>query len=458
MRKIFNFIIALLSFILSINFTLFASEIDDKKIEQYKNISDNFALAISLLDKMYINDIDENKILEKSLKGLISSLCDEYTEYFTQEEYDEYLKGLNNGNYDLGYTHYVDECGNYIVDEVLDQTYAKQSGMKKGDKILFINNVSLQDNNINNVLRDFFVKKTNNLEFRVLRNNIELQLNFNIDIDDFKSVVYKDISEILKDNFIDDLDDIYIDKSVGYIKISTIIEGTYNQFEEALNTAITNNKSKIILDLRGNLGGILTEAVKICEKIVPEGDIISFKYKNGHIETYRSELKELPFEKIVVLTDLFTASSAEIITSAIKDSNAGVIVGTKTYGKGTSQHLFPFLGGALKITTAEAISRNGNKINKIGVTPDILVEQFFNLSEDDVIGSKKLQKALFFIGYEVDNEYKIKKALDDIKLDKLLSLNSSYRDIIELINIKLYKVNLYKDYYLLNGYYELMKP
>ena len=150
------------------------------------------------------------------------------------------------------------------------------------------------------------------------------------------------------------------DKSVGYIKISTFTNNTANEFASAINTFKAASKTKLILDLRGNTGGYVDEAINVAKLIVPGGVIITTRDKKGNLTTYSSDLKTTPYEKCVVLVDSMTASAAEIVASAMQDSGAAKIVGEKTFGKGVMQSVMSFDDvGVVKMTTLEYSSRYG---------------------------------------------------------------------------------------------------
>ena len=152
------------------------------------------------------------------------------------------------------------------------------------------------------------------------------------------------------------------------------------------------NINSVIIDLRNNTGGIVTEAIDFAELFVKKGDVIMRSYNKTDKETvYKSSSKKTVDMKVVLLVNEYSASATEIVTAALKDNNIATVVGTRTYGKGVMQEVLPMFNGtsALKVTVEEFKTPNGDKINKVGITPDIEVEDNLETDEDE-----QLQKAV----------------------------------------------------------------
>ena len=165
------------------------------------------------------------------------------------------------------------------------------------------------------------------------------------------------------------------DESAGYIALRILSENSARDFKAAVDYLKRLGVTKLVLDLRDNPGGLLYEAVDVCAAVVPKGLITRTIDKNGKKTEYFSSLEESPFQKITALVNKNSASAAELIASALQDAGA-IAVGETTYGKGVVQELFIFpAGDGMTITTMEYFRRNGEKINGIGVAPDIECEQ-----------------------------------------------------------------------------------
>ena len=185
---------------------------------------------------------------------------------------------------------------------------------------------------------------------------------------------YQKIIPVVRDSIQIDPVKYQIIDDIGYIELQQFNQNAHIKVLKALEYMAERDISKIILDLRDNPGGYLSEAIYIANLFVPKGPVVHIKYRNDKIETYKSYLEEVPFE-LVVLVNENSASASEILAAAIKDSKAGQILGVTTYGKGTVQELVSLpRGDGLKITIAEYLSPKMNKIDGVGVRPDIMVE------------------------------------------------------------------------------------
>ena len=250
----------------------------------------------------------------------------------------------------------------------------------------------------------------------------------------------------------------YTDGSVGYIKISTFINNTSSDFTKALNEFKAAGKTKLILDLRGNTGGYVDEAINVAKQIVPSGIIITTRDKKGNITTYTSDLKVTPYEECVVLVDSLTASSAEIVASAMQDSGAATIVGEQTYGKGVMQSVMEFDDiGVVKMTTLEYSSRYGKKINGIGITPDVTVDKILFVSEEDALDSENVIEALRFLGFRVDENNSVERNLGRYQAE--MGLEVTYKldgPTVSAMNYEIYTELMESDRILAIGYMNLL--
>lgn len=400
--------------------------------------------VVYLIDEYFINNVSRDKIIDGAINGIVNNLGDKNTQYYTKEEYESFLKDFESVQFDLGVIYKEDTDGFLVIDGIVEKSYFDKAGFQVGDKILSINSKPVKLENLSKVLSENLLKKVYKLKIDFTRKGISKSVTINVDPSDLKTAIYKDANQ---------LPNISNAKSdVAYIKISSIIDGTDDEFFYAISKAQSNGKNKLILDLRGNGGGNLDTAINIAKSIVPKGNIISIKDKNGNIKKYTSQLEKPPFEKIAVLTDGNTASSAEIIASAIKDSKIGFTVGTRTYGKGTIQGLFKIkTGGALKITIAEYYSRNGSKINNIGIAPTFLVNNILFIDNNVDINSKKFKEVIEYIGYK-------NKTIGEIqKLNNLNITNKLDKETVDFINSQIYKTSILKDDFLIKAYNELIK-
>lgn len=310
-----------------------------------------------LLERTIRTMINEDpETLDVFLKSMFSSL-DEYSEFYTPEQYEAVMKFYENTVGGIGVI--VSKNGDYIeVVSVIEDGSAKAAGILQGDLIYAVNDEEMKGKPTEYVTSKMKGEIGTTVKVTVLRG--EEKLEFNIIRCELKqgSVSYAKLTDRL-----------------GYIQIQQFVEGTDKEFAEALKAFDEAGVSDIIIDLRDNTGGFVDGAVNIAKMLVPEGKIITHKMKYNNLQTeYTSELKEKKYN-IVTLVNGYTASSSEILASALQESGASVLVGEQTYGKAVTQNILGlYLGRACKITTGEYFTRNGNSINKIGIVPDYLCE------------------------------------------------------------------------------------
>lgn len=427
-------------------------EADDDGFKEYEESANIFASVMKYIAENYVGgEIDKETLLTYSFYGMASAL-DDYSEFYTYEEYEEFAKQLMTDIFTIG-LNVQQNVGEYpIVVEVVNASAAQKSGFQIGDTLISINGIDLKNVSVQNVTNDILMNGETKIKVQVERDKKPLEIETKFEETKVKTVYTNDINELMGKGFNQDTE-------VGYIKVSVIADGTARDFEEAVSELKSQGRKKLILDLRGNGGGIIDEAFKICDLIVPEGKIVSEKDKEGNVIDVYSELKRPYFDKIVVLTDSSTASAAEMIASALQDSKAGVLVGTKTFGKGVIQTTQPVLDiGVLKMTTHEYFSRNGKKINKVGVIPDVEVDVPLFLAENDDIEGAKVVNALKYLGYDVSSRIKIMNSLGKIQKNKNLSVTRTItKETASEINLMIYQEMNNNDKILAAGYEEINK-
>lgn len=185
-----------------------------------------------------------------------------------------------------------------------------------------------------------------------------------------------------------------LNENIGYIRIPNFNEGTANEFKENVQKLMDEGATKFVIDVRDNTGGIVPEAVEIAEYILPKNDLIMVTIdKNQKREETKSKKDNLLNGDIVLLVNGNSASSTEILAGALKDNNRAKLIGTKTYGKGIMQQILELAdGNALKITTDEFITPNGDKIDGVGIEPNEVVK--LTTDQEGNIIDTQLQKAI----------------------------------------------------------------
>lgn len=301
---------------------------------------------------------NNDPLLIELLKSTLESM-DDYSEFYTAEEYKEYIDKLNQTFYGIGITMKQAE-GDYveITGFAEENSMAERVGFKIGDKIYKVEGFDVTGLSMSEVRDKIIGKENTTVNITVLRGTQEINLTTTrIAIND------QTVSAgVLKGD-------------VGFMQISSFATNTSAEFAEGLEIMREKKIKNIILDLRNNPGGLVSDAVEIAQDIVPKGKIIDVKYRQSEYDaTYNSDLKNQEFNFIVLVNEN-TASAAEILASAIQDSGCGKLLGTKTFGKAVIQNMFPLTNGMVfKITVGQYITRNGKEINHVGLEPDEYVE------------------------------------------------------------------------------------
>ena len=299
------------------------------------------------------------ELLDQLLKAGFSSL-DQYSEFFTGEEFLDYVNDLNHTFYGIGVT--IQKNGEYVeVVNCLDGGSAKEAGLAIGDKIYAVDGESAVGKTLSDVQKMITGELNTTVNVTVLRGDAEKSF----------TLTRKPVSA-------DTVAHTVLEGNIGYITIINFAEKTDTEFANVLKDLDEQGVTEIILDLRDNPGGYLISAVNIAKMIVPEGVIVQTMFRQEEKnETFYSELKN-PKYRFAVLVNQNTASAAEVLAGAMQDSKIGYLIGDTTYGKAVIQEMFQLSNGGFKITTGHYLTRDGHEINKIGIDPD---EQVMNTTQ-----------------------------------------------------------------------------
>ncbi len=348
--------IALYSFILVGNRYTISFNADEVK---YQNVT-KFNQVRNILKSDYYKDVDENILIEGAVSGLAQSLKDPYTVYFNKDEMRTFMEKSEGSYVGIGVTVNTDENGVLTVVEPFENSPAAVAGMRKGDKIIKIDDTkvdSLGDENmIINMIKGKENTKVNITVYRPSDGNYH---QFEVMRKRIKTTNIK--SKIL-------------DGNIGYIKLVMFDSEIAEYFQKELNSMMKKGIKGLIIDLRDNPGGSYEQVCKIADTLLPEGLIVYTEDRNGTKQERRSDSKyvDLP---LVLITNGNSASASEILAGAVKDNARGTLVGTNTFGKGLVQELRMLEDGSgIKVTISRYFTPSGVCIHGKGIKPDIEID------------------------------------------------------------------------------------
>ena len=358
-------------------------------LKSYLNSSNNtiyLATKLNLikqkLQSEYIYDIDESKMIEDAVKGYVQGVDDKYTQYLSKEDMQDLLEDTSGNYVGIGVYMADNTADNTImIIGVIEGSVAEQAGLQTGDIIKKVNGVEYKGDQLDSVSNVIKGEEGTNVTITILRENEEKEFNITR-----SSVKIKTVSFKMIDN-------------KAYIKISSFNDGTAKEFKEAYEELKNNNPKGLIIDLRNNGGGLVTESLEIAETMVEKGNTLLITTNKDEKEKIEKS-KENPTITIpvIILINQNTASASEILAGSLKDNCNYKIIGTKSYGKGVIQTIYSFSDGSgLKVTTEEYFTPNHNTINKIGIMPDIEVnldEEWQNISNIPYENDNQLQEAI----------------------------------------------------------------
>lgn len=315
----------------------------------------NLPRILDTIDKKSIFEFNEKNAKDAALKAVVDSIGDEYSEYLTKKETDEWESYLNGEFSGIGISFQKNDKGEYQVTEVFKDSPAEKSGIKIGDIILKVDgNLYKTSEEMSEHIRG---KSGTTVELILMRDNKEIKASITRETVKEKTVYAK-----------------VMDDGSGYIMIKSFEDGTAKEFETELSAFEKQGIKSMVIDLRDNGGGYIDEGMEIADRLLKEGTITYMEDVKGKRKYFNSDEKATKI-KYVVLVNENTASTSEILTAAIKDNNGGKIVGSKTFGKGIVQETTKFKdGSSLKLTVLRYFSPKGKVIHKKGIKPDVEVK------------------------------------------------------------------------------------
>lgn len=311
-----------------------------------------------------------------AIDSMIASLNEPYTRFMPKKDFEDLTTSITSKIYGIGVNIYSN-AGKIEIFNVMPATPADFAQLKQGDIITAVNGKNTNGMNVSDVAAIVRGPENSIVELTILRNGKKLT----------KKIKRKEIK-------IKTVKSSVVDNHIGYIQILSFMSGsTPNEFMEALEN--TKNADSIILDLRGNTGGLLDNAIFIADRFINNGTIVNIIYRNGYTKTIRAQGDNAPMQKpVVVLVNGASASASEILSGALKDYHKATLVGRKTFGKGLVQKVVPLPNSTgVNVTIARYLTPNGTDINKLGIKPDIEIGNEFDIVLNNGQKDIQLEKA-----------------------------------------------------------------
>ena len=356
MKKFTKFLVTIIFSFFLINISFSAND---------ENIYDKIDLFSEVLDKInneYVEEINQNKVMDAAIDGVLQSL-DPYSGYMSPEIFKEMQTETSGKFGGLGIEVGM-EAGVVKVISPMDNSPAERVGVKAGDYIVKINDAQVQGKTLSQAVELMRGPVGSKIEITVRRVGVKKAIIFNItrEIIEIKSVKSK-----------------IIDKNVGYIRLTSFNENSSKQVKEKIKKFKKDeNVEKYILDLRNNPGGLLSQAIKISDFFLDNGEIVSTKSRKirENRKWFAKKGDLVDGETLVVLINYGSASASEIVAGALQDHKRAILIGESSYGKGSVQSIIPLENnGAIRLTISKYYLPSGKSISEVGVTPDIEIAE-----------------------------------------------------------------------------------
>lgn len=348
------------------------------------SLSAKLSIIRNKINEEYIGEINENDLIEGAIKGYVSGLNDVYTEYLPESEMSSYTEDIEGEFVGIGVYITKDAENNQIlVYGTIPDSPAEEAGLKTGDIITSVDGVECNGNDYDTITNSIKGKEGTKVSIGILRNGEELSFEIERKTVEVKHITFQKL-----------------ENNIGYINISSFEGDVSAQFETAYNDLANQGITSLIIDIRNNGGGIVDEALDIAEMMTEKGQILLIESdKNGNEEVIKSEKSKTITMPIMLLVNEYSASASEILAGILKENvENATLIGNTTYGKGVIQTLYPLTDGSgIKITTNEYFTPNHNEINKIGIEPDIKVDDY-----------------LFTGILDLDNDIQLKRAIEEL--------------------------------------------
>ena len=346
--------------------------------DAYRGLSD-FARALSVIEKNYVEEVSSEKLTKSAIRGMFNSL-DPYSVYLSSEGLRRLEIGTIGEFEGVGVEITVRD-GNLTVISPIEGSPAEEAGMKPGDVIVSVDGRGTEEKNIAEALDMIRGREGTSVELSVRRDGESALKNFTITR---RVVKLKSVESRL------------VEKGIGYIKLSQFHRDSADEFLDSYGRLERENGGRLgglVVDIRNNPGGLLEQALALCDMFMDEGLILNVRGRFSHSsrEYFAGEGKEISVPSVAVIVNGGSASASEVLAGALRDNSRAKLIGTRTFGKGSVQSVIELSGGTgIKITTARFFTPKGENISEKGIEPDIFVEG----NGDDPRGDVQFARAL----------------------------------------------------------------
>lgn len=355
----------------------------------YNNLG-HFIQSYVLIDNFFLWPVEMADLIEGMTAGMVASLGDKYSKYFTPEEFKAFQESFQGVYGGIGiYADFVDEM--VVVVSTMKGSPGEAAGLQAGDIIVGVDEQDVTGKSINEIVAMIKGEPETEVSLTIQRENQE---NFAVKI----IRKYIDNPTVYTEMLEEEPD-------FAYVQITGFSQKTYNEFRDEVNKVLEQDPKGMIIDLRGNPGGELEAVVNVTGNFIPEGPVIHQVDRQGRIKSIVTSGNDLNLP-IVILTNGGTASAAEAMTGALQDNGVAYVIGTKTFGKGIVQTIYPLTnGGGLEITTHKYLTAGKRDIHQLGIEPDLLVE----LTEEDTYDTQ-LDAAIKHLREQIQEDEELQEA------------------------------------------------
>lgn len=369
--------------------------ISDDHMEYYQEMEEEYSklnyMSEFLLENYY-QELDEEALMEGAVRGVFEATEDPYTTYMSADEYEDFTSETEGSFGGIGIIVTPGDDGYVTVVSPIEGTPGFRAGIETGDKIIEVDGQEVQGPDLNKAVDLMRGEPGTEVEVSIRREDEQELIELTI------------VREMIK---IETIHYEMLEDDIGYIRITNFNQQTAGDFEEALNALVEDDMQALVLDLRNNPGGLLSQTIEIGDMILGEQVIVYTEDRDGNRreETSSADHVDVP---LTVLVNKGSASASEILAGAVQDGDRGTIIGQTTFGKALVQGIreYPEDGSGFRYTVAEYFTPNGNFIQDEGIEPDILVEMEGPVSVELIEEGEdlQLQRGIEVLKEELDRE------------------------------------------------------